>query len=49
MKPWLRSEEYREERVEHITGQTLEELAEKCGHRSLRGKKAFVHTIKEYN
>jgi precorrin 3B synthase CobZ len=49
MKPWLRSEEYREERVEHITAQTLEELAEKCGHRGLRDKEAFVRTIKEYN
>ncbi|GLI77540.1 hypothetical protein PoHVEF18_005830 [Penicillium ochrochloron] len=49
MKPWLRSEEYREERVEHITAETLEELAEKCGHRGLRDKEAFVRTIKEYN
>lgn len=49
MKPWLRSEEYREERTEHITAQTLEKLAEKCGHRGLRDKEAFVRTIKEYN
>lgn len=49
MKAWLRSEEYREERVEHITAQALEELAEKCGHHGLRNKEAFVHTIDEYN
>jgi precorrin 3B synthase CobZ len=46
---WLRSEEYREERVEHITGQTLEELAEKCAARGLRDRDGFVRTIREYN
>ena len=46
---WLRSEEYREERVEHITGQTLEELAEKCAARGLRDRDGFVRTVREYN
>ncbi|KAM0545021.1 hypothetical protein ACHAPJ_011531 [Fusarium lateritium] len=46
---WLRSEEYREERVEHITASSLEELAEKCAARGLRDKSSFVETIQEYN
>lgn len=45
MKPWLRSEEYCEERVEYITAQTLEDLAEKYGLRALRHKESFVRTI----
>lgn len=47
--PWLRSEEYREERVERIVADSLEELAEKCGQRGLRDKAAFIDTIREYN
>ncbi|KAM5344268.1 hypothetical protein ACJ41O_012805 [Fusarium nematophilum] len=47
--PWLRSEEYREERVEHITADSLEELADKCALRGLRDRDAFVRTIREYN
>lgn len=47
--PWLRSEEYREERVERITADTLEELADKCQARGLRERDAFVQTIREYN
>ncbi|KAF5002428.1 hypothetical protein FGRMN_440 [Fusarium graminum] len=46
---WLRMEEYREERVERITADTLEELADKCLGRGLKDKTAFVDTIKEYN
>jgi len=46
---WLRSEEYREERVERITANTLEELANKCGARGLRDKTQFLATIREYN
>ncbi|KAE8377279.1 hypothetical protein BDV26DRAFT_293362 [Aspergillus bertholletiae] len=47
--PWLRSEEYREERVEHITAQSLEELAQKCGRHGLHDREAFLRTIREYN
>jgi precorrin 3B synthase CobZ len=46
---WLRSEEYREERVERITADTLEELAEKCAARGLQDKEAFTRTVEEYN
>lgn len=47
--PWLRTEEYREERVEHLKGDSLEELADKCVSRGLRDRDAFLHTIREYN
>ncbi|CAI6093198.1 unnamed protein product [Clonostachys chloroleuca] len=47
--PWLRSEEYREERVERITASTLEELATKCGARGLRDQEAFLRNLREYN
>jgi hypothetical protein len=47
--PFLRAEEYREERVEHITADSLEELAEKCAAKGLIDQRAFVRTIKEYN
>ncbi|KAF4983931.1 hypothetical protein FDECE_17196 [Fusarium decemcellulare] len=47
--PWLRSEEYRKERVEHIAANSIEELADKCAGRGLRDKGAFVRTIREYN
>ena len=49
MIPLLRSEEYREERVERIFGDTLEELAEKCASRGLRNVDGFLSTIHEYN
>ncbi|KAI2613482.1 uncharacterized protein GGS25DRAFT_467337 [Hypoxylon fragiforme] len=47
--PWLRSEEYREERVERITASTIEELADKCQLRGLHNRDDFVSTIREYN
>ena len=47
--PWLRAEEYREERVERITAITIEELAEACEQRGLRNKDAFISTMEEYN
>ncbi|KAM0325827.1 hypothetical protein ACHAQA_007129 [Verticillium albo-atrum] len=46
---WLRGEEYRPERVEHITADSVEELAQKCATRGLHDEKAFVKTIEEYN
>lgn len=47
--PWLRSEEYREERVKHITANTIEELAQKCSVEGLGNPSAFVDTLREYN
>ncbi|KAJ5308896.1 hypothetical protein PENANT_c013G11686 [Penicillium antarcticum] len=47
--PWLREEEYRDERVERITADTLEELAENCAQRGLQKSDQFVATVKEYN
>ncbi|KAK3177708.1 hypothetical protein K4F52_009556 [Lecanicillium sp. MT-2017a] len=46
---WLRAEEYRPERVERITADTVEELADKCAARGLQDKDAFVRTVNEYN
>ncbi|KAH8586247.1 hypothetical protein B0O99DRAFT_74978 [Bisporella sp. PMI_857] len=47
--PWLRSEEYRQERVERITAATIEELASKCVQRGLHDSQAFVKTLSSYN
>lgn len=47
--PWLRPEEYREERVERITAATIEELADKCAERGMHNRSAFISTIKNYN
>jgi len=47
--PWLRPEEYRKERVERITADTIEELAKKCAQRGLQDTQAFVATLFSYN
>jgi len=47
--PWLRPEEYREERVERITAHTIEELAGKCALRGLQDRENFINTLREYN
>jgi precorrin 3B synthase CobZ len=47
--PWLRSEEYRDEIVEKIHAETIEELAAKCTKYGLENASRFVETIKEYN
>jgi succinate dehydrogenase/fumarate reductase flavoprotein subunit len=47
--PWLRQEEYREERVERITASSIEELADKCVAHGLRSRDKFCSTLKEYN
>lgn len=47
--PWLRSEEYREERVQHISADSLEKLADECVSHGLRDRDAFIDTIREYN
>ncbi|KAH7371529.1 FAD binding domain-containing protein [Pyrenochaeta sp. MPI-SDFR-AT-0127] len=46
---WLRAEEYREERVERITANTLEELADLCCQRGLEDRETFIKTVKTYN
>ncbi len=48
--PWLRSEEYRDEIVEKIHAESIEELAEKLanGH-GLEDPLSFMATVKEYN
>jgi precorrin 3B synthase CobZ len=47
---WLRDEEYRDERVQKIWGDTLEELASKlAGQSGLHAPERFVETIEEYN
>ncbi|KAH7081597.1 fumarate reductase flavoprotein subunit precursor [Paraphoma chrysanthemicola] len=48
--PWLRAEEYRDERVEKIWGDTLEELAHSLAEKKgLVAPEQFVETIEEYN
>ncbi|KAJ9612304.1 hypothetical protein H2200_003901 [Cladophialophora chaetospira] len=50
MISWLRAEEYREERVERISADSIEELAEKLStSHGLENKDEFIHTVKEYN
>ncbi|KAG9195301.1 hypothetical protein G6011_00422 [Alternaria panax] len=48
--PWLRDEEYRDERVQKILGTTLEELAKNLANDSgLSAPEQFVETVKQYN
>ncbi|KNG49938.1 fumarate reductase flavo protein subunit precursor [Stemphylium lycopersici] len=48
--PWLRDEEYRDERVEKMWGATLEELAKKLWEKSgLNAPEQFVSTVRQYN
>ncbi|KAG0646974.1 Fe(3+)-induced flavocytochrome C3 [Hyphodiscus hymeniophilus] len=47
--PWLRSEEYRDEIVEKVWGDSIEELAEKCTAKGLENPARFVETFKAYN
>ena len=47
---WLRGEEYRPERVERISADSIEELAEKLSSsHGLENQDSFIHSIKEYN
>ncbi|KIW71150.1 precorrin 3B synthase CobZ [Phialophora macrospora] len=46
---WLRSEEYRPERVERISAASVEDLADKLTSHGLENKDAFVRNVKEYN
>ena len=47
--PWLRKEEYAEDVVERIWGDTVEELAGKLVAKGLLDKDAFVETVSRYN
>ncbi|KAF2711010.1 tricarballylate dehydrogenase [Pleomassaria siparia CBS 279.74] len=47
--PMLRDEEYREEIVDRITAESLEELAQKCKKVGLSDPQTFTHTISSYN
>ncbi|KAI1347409.1 FAD binding domain-containing protein [Xylaria sp. FL0043] len=47
--PWLRSEEYRDEVVEKIRADTVEELAQKLTDYGLSNASQFVDTISTYN
>ncbi|KAJ5683586.1 hypothetical protein N7462_006751 [Penicillium macrosclerotiorum] len=47
--PWLRTEEYRPEVTRHLTGQTLDELADRCVEAGLTDKQRFLTTCAEYN
>ncbi|CAI4215886.1 unnamed protein product [Parascedosporium putredinis] len=49
MIPWLRDEEYREERVERITAPSITELASKLVPLGLRDPEEFIRTLDEYN
>lgn len=46
---WLRGEEYRDEVVEKIWGDSIEELARKLSAKGLENRERFIQTIKEYN
>lgn len=46
---WLREEEYRPERVERITADSIEELADKLVPLGLESRDPFVQNIQEYN
>ncbi|CAL5868116.1 uncharacterized protein PFLUO_LOCUS2340 [Penicillium psychrofluorescens] len=46
---WLREEEYRPEVTKHITGNTIEELADRCAEAGLQDRQRFVQTVKEFN
>ncbi|EGY16785.1 hypothetical protein VD0002_g3002 [Verticillium dahliae] len=46
---WLRDEEYRPERVERITADSIELLAQKCASRGLHDTEQFSRTIRDYN
>ncbi|KAJ5183981.1 hypothetical protein N7492_001597 [Penicillium capsulatum] len=47
--PWLRQEEYRPEVTRHLTGKTIEELADRCVEAGLQNKERFLATLEQYN
>ncbi|KZT27378.1 FAD/NAD(P)-binding domain-containing protein [Neolentinus lepideus HHB14362 ss-1] len=46
---WLRKEEYGDDVVEKIWGDTLEELADKLTEKGLKDKTQFLHTVHTFN
>ena len=46
---WLRKEEYADEVVEKIRGDTIEELAKKLKEKGLKSVETFERTVREYN
>ncbi|KAK1091866.1 hypothetical protein LTR48_005447 [Friedmanniomyces endolithicus] len=46
---WLREEEYRDEIVRKIKGDSIEELARECAKEGLQDPDAFVQTVEQYN
>ncbi|KAH7360210.1 flavoprotein subunit of succinate dehydrogenase/fumarate reductase [Rhexocercosporidium sp. MPI-PUGE-AT-0058] len=46
---WLRDEEYRDEIVDKIRGDSIEDLAKKCAMKGLENPGGFVTTLKSYN
>ena len=47
--PWLREEEYADDVVEKVVGQTVEDLAEKLSHKGLENPSQFVETLQDFN
>ena len=47
--PWLREEEYRPEVTRHLTGNTVEQLADRCAEAGLANKEQFLATLAQYN
>jgi succinate dehydrogenase/fumarate reductase flavoprotein subunit len=47
--PWLRDEEYRDEIVEKIHADSIQELAQKCATKGLENPRQFVETLRAYN
>ncbi|KAJ5595227.1 uncharacterized protein N7459_001435 [Penicillium hispanicum] len=47
--PWLRAEEYRPAVTRHLTGRSLEELADRCVEAGLQSKERFLATLAAYN
>lgn len=47
--PWLRAEEYREERVRRIMANTIPELADKLAEVGLENSEAFIRSMETYN
>lgn len=47
--PWLRAEEYREERVRRVTGESVAELADKLTECGLQSPQALVDNVNAYN
>ena len=46
---WLRSEEYSDEVVEKIRGNTIEEIAKQLGHKGLTNTRGFLDGMRDYN